>query len=103
MCEVQRADLGRHAERNASARSNGGNEAQPHAELAELDGDRRRTSSRGALDHRERELAASQKTSLLAILGQHVRLGQNFEKAAALQQLDGCAQIQVGTEEKHIK
>ena len=52
-------------------------EVQPDAELLEHDRDR----AGGALDDRNRELAAGQEAGFLAVVGDQVRLGEALEAA----------------------
>ena len=96
--EIERADLGLHLEADLVA-GDRRLERQPHAELLELD----RHRIGGALDDRNRELAAGEEARLLAVVGDQVRLGEALEVALRLERLQDCAEALAVVEEKRLR
>ena len=57
----------------------------------------------GALDDRNRNLAAGQKARFLAVVGDQVRLGEALEEALRLQRLDERAEAFLVIEEEQVQ
>ena len=87
---------------NGAARRDGRSEGQTYAKLAELNGNHG-SASRARTHSRERKFSAGKKACRLAILRQHVGLGEDLEESLYFQRLNGCSQIQIRAEEEEIE